>query len=226
MPTPKISLIIPVLNESTTIGKQLDFLSALKYREDLEIIFADGGSEDDTVALIKSYGFRLVHSSKGRARQMNTAAQSARGDLLLFLHCDTQLPPDFAACVTAFGAKRWGFFRLRLSGKRFWFRLIASMINWRSRATAVATGDQCIFVAKDLFQQLGGYANIPLMEDVELCKRLRRLCPPLLVSAPVTTDSRRWEKHGIVNTVLLMWSLRLQYCLGVSPEKLVNKYYR
>lgn len=207
-----------------------------------EIILVDGGSVDGTCELAQPYVDILVEASKGRANQMNAGAKQANGRYILFLHIDTQLPSlsltntlgmedkslinnTFPFLISSSKTPRWGFYSVRLSGGHRLFRLIEAMMNLRSRITHIATGDQCLFVQKALFDQLGGFAAIPLMEDVELSKRLRQQSPPYMVKSQVVTSSRRWEEKGIIKTVGLMWLLRGLYVLGVPPATLVKRYY-
>lgn len=220
---PTFSLVIPVLNEASRLPA---FLSTLApWRSLAEIIVVDGGSRDDGCDVARGRSDRVLSSPPGRARQMNLGAANARGDYLVFLHCDTILgitPERMAEQVARHPA--WGFFRVRLSGEPLVYRVIERAISLRSRLTRVATGDQCIFVARWLWEECGGFAEIPLMEDVELSKRLRKIAAPAFVRTPVTTSSRRWETCGIVSTVLLMWWLRLLFWLGVDPTRLAERY--
>ncbi len=219
----KLSIVIPVLNEGD--GLRL-FLQALPNPDPaMEIILADGGSTDGSVSNIANAVSRVVVSKKGRANQMNAGAAAAAGDYLLFLHADTYLPAGFRSLIQAGGAD-WGRFDVRLSGDHWAFRVIEFMMTWKSNKTGICTGDQAIFVKRSLFESLGGYAAIPLMEDIELSNRLRRISPPLRVQSSLTTSSRRWEDKGILKTVLLMWYLRHRYAMGTSPEILVKKYYK
>lgn len=223
----KISVIIPVINESRTLEQRLPALQC--WREaGHEVIVVDGGSTDGSADMASRFADRVLHSEPGRAAQMNRGADAAVGDILLFLHIDTVLPEGI--CQTLSGqleasGSQWGRFDIRLSGDSKLFRLIARMMNWRSRLTGVATGDQAIFVRRAAFIAAGGYEPIPLMEDIALSKQLRRLSRPLCIRDVAITSSRRWEKHGTLRTVLLMWSLRLAYFLGVSPERLHHYYY-
>ena len=223
--TVKVSIILPVLNEALVVAEQLRLLKEIT-DSSCEIIVVDGGSDDNTAALARPFANTVIVSSeKGRAVQMNAGAALAKGTLLFFLHLDTQLPDNFLSLLKKHDHYQWGFFRVLLSGSLWPFRIIEKMMNIRSYLSAVATGDQCLFIRRDVFSQINGFAEIPLMEDVEICKRLRAKSSPLVIDTPVITSSRRWEKGGIITTVLLMWRLRFAYFLGVSPEKLVRWYY-
>lgn len=224
----QLSIIIPVCNEADTIGKNLqclrDTISLLAGVPPLlEIIVVDGGSTDSTVALARPYVDTIIQAKKGRASQMNAGAAQATGTFLLFLHADTRLPSKAFSFLSS--NHQWGFYRVLLSGKAWPFRIIEAMINWRSCITQIATGDQCLFIRRHCFVSMQGFANIPLMEDIEISKRLRKQCAAYIIDEPVITSSRKWEQKGIVNTVLLMWYLRGLYFLGVSPHYLVKKYY-
>ena len=222
----QVSIIIPVLNEADGIADTLASLARLRDAGH-EVIVVDGGSDDATATLAAPGSDRVLHSDAGRARQMNTGAAEATGNVLLFLHADTRLPEDVLHHLNAFSGSEWhwGRFNVRLSGRRWLFRLIGLMINLRSRLTGICTGDQAQFVRRPLFEALGGFPDIPLMEDVALSKRLKDHSRPYCIASPVTTDSRRWEKHGPWRTVFLMWRLRWDYWRGVTPEVLVRRYY-
>ncbi len=222
--TPRLSLVIPVLNEAAVLPDLLAQLSA--WRPVAEIILVDGGSEDDSRVLAEGRVDQLLQSAPGRARQQNAGAAVACGDYLAFLHCDTALtisPQEFVDALE--DQPSWGFFQVCLSGDDWRFRIIERFMSWRSRWTQVATGDQCLFVSRALFESLGGFADIPLMEDVELSKRLRRRASPRMLTPPVVTSSRRWEQRGVLRTVLLMWSLRLRYWLGAAPAGLSKSWH-
>lgn len=221
---PVCSFIIPVLNEEAGIASVLGRLRA-EFPE-AECLVVDGGSRDHTVARAMPYASQLLVGPPGRAVQMNLAARAARGTYLLFLHADSY--PVFSATDLALQLADnppWGFCRARLSGGQAAFRVIEAAMNLRSRITRVATGDQLIFVHRDLFHQLHGFREIPLMEDVELSKRLRAHSAPRILAGWVQTSSRRWEEGGIAATVLRMWCLRLAYFCGVSPQRLWRHYY-
>jgi len=222
---PRISVIVPVLNEGESIGATLRSLQAWRSKG-AEIIVVDGGSSDDTVAQARDVCDRVLDSPRGRARQMNAGAAVARGRLLIFLHADTQLPDDAFAMLDALAdaPRLWGRFDVRIDGAHPFLPVIAAAMNRRSRWSGVATGDQAMFVSRELFSLIGGFPDIALMEDVALSKRLRRLCPPRCLRAQVLTSGRRWLRGGVLRTVLLMWGLRLAYVLGVPPATLARWY--
>ncbi len=223
MNRPSLSLVIPVLNEAPELASRLDALHA--WRANAELIVVDGGSEDDSRKLAAARVDRALEAPRGRATQQNAGAAAAAGGYLLFLHSDTRLTITPADLFDRLGARPpWGFFDVRLTGADWRFRIIERFMCWRSRLTHVATGDQALFVRRDLFEALGGFADIPLMEDVELSKRLRRVSAPEVLSPPVVTSSRRWEQRGVLRTVMLMWELRLRYWLGGSPTALARRY--
>lgn len=225
-----LSIIIPVLNEAHSLEENLSSLHGLlediKKDKLYEVILVDGGSTDATIEIASAFNNSIVTSKvSGRAAQMNMGAKMAKGQMLLFLHGDTRLPFDFFSFLNEVKKDEWGFFLLKLSGKAWIFRIIERCINFRSSLTAVATGDQGIFVGRQLFSDLKGYADLPLMEDVEITKRLRKISSPTVIPKQIVTSSRRWEKRGVLTTVLLMWRLRLSYFLGVSPHVLAKQYY-
>ncbi|WP_188109527.1 TIGR04283 family arsenosugar biosynthesis glycosyltransferase [Pseudohalioglobus sediminis] len=224
MSQPPYSFVIPVLNEA---GRVRELLLALRRRfPDAELIVVDGGSADSTAAQAAPHCDRLLHSPAGRARQMNCGAREARGRYLFFLHVDScpgVEAPRLAAYLAS--APLWGFSRVQLSGERHAFRVISAFINWRSRLTGIGTGDQMLFIRRDALHGAVCFDDIPLMEDVAFCKRMRRQGPPLVLAEPVLTSSRRWQEHGVVRTVLTMWALRLAYALGTPPERLWRIYY-
>ena len=228
---PELSIIVPVLNEALLIEPALEKLQFLRNRG-VEIIVVDGGSEDGTDRLARPFADTVISVDKSeqshRAKQMNLGAMHATGRVLLFLHVDTQLPQQaYQQILSAIELPRvWGRFDINLSGQHFMFRIIETLMNLRSSLTGVATGDQGIFVAKDAFIKVNGFADIPLMEDVEISKKLRKLSFPVCLKQRATTSSRRWEKKGVVKTILQMWWLRALYFIGAHPRVLAKQYYR
>jgi len=224
----KISIIIPVLNEASVIVQTLSPLQPLRQKGH-EVIVVDGGSDDDTMFLSKPLADEVIQSPRGRSRQMNTGATLARGDILLFLHADTFLP-DHADRLIIEGMNRrrrlWGRFDAQLSGKHPLLRVIEFLMNWRSRLSHIATGDQGIFVKRDLFEKIGGFPDIDLMEDIALCKLLKKYDRPLCLRQRIITSSRRWEEKGLFRTVLLMWVLRFAYFFKADPRRLAKLYYK
>lgn len=221
---PALSIIIPVLNEAECLQASLGALQPLR-QQGCEVIVVDGGSRDDSVAIAQAWADVTLPSPAGRALQMNAGAKVAQGDYLLFLHADTQLPAALSLTQLLHSQPSWGFFKLRLNSRKSLLPMVQALMNLRSSLTAVATGDQAIFVRRQVFIAQGAYPAIPLMEDVALCKRLRRLAKPLVVADPVLSSSRRWLQHGVLKTIMLMWLLRLGYFLKVSPQRLHSLYY-
>jgi rSAM/selenodomain-associated transferase 2 len=221
----RLAIVIPVLNEATGIAAALAPLQALR-RAGHSVIVVDGGSQDATPALAAPLADRVITAPRGRARQMNAGAAAADGDILVFLHADTRLPEHAAATIaTALKAHAWGRFDVRIAGRPRMLRVIAALMNLRSRLSGIATGDQAIFVTRAAFDAVGGYPDQPLMEDIELSKRLKRIGPPACLRERVTTCGRRWEQHGTWRTIRLMWRLRFDYWRGVPAERLVERYY-
>jgi len=222
----KISIIIPVLNEAALITQTLSTLQPLRAAGH-ELILVDGGSSDDTIPLSEPLADRIIQCSRGRSRQMNTGAKIAQGDILLFLHTDTLLPKGADQLIIREMEKRrknWGRFDVRLSGGHLLFRIVELLMNLRSRITCIATGDQAIFVQKKLFETVGGFPDIDLMEDITMSKFLKKYEPPLCLWQRVVTSSRRWQRNGIFRTILLMWFLRLAYFYKTDPRRLVRLY--
>ncbi|HEX4555746.1 MAG TPA: TIGR04283 family arsenosugar biosynthesis glycosyltransferase [Xanthobacteraceae bacterium] len=221
-----LSIIVPVLDEEAGIAATLQALSALRARG-AEVIVADGASHDRTVALARPLCDRLIVAVRGRASQMNAGASAAHGEILLFLHADTRLP-EGADRLIVDGLERsgrtWGRFDVSIDGRHPLLPVIAAMMNLRSRLTGIATGDQAIFVATAAFAAIGGYPDLPLMEDIVLSRRLKRLGRPLCIAARALTSGRRWEQYGVMRTILTMWRLRLAFFLGVAPSKLAARY--
>jgi rSAM/selenodomain-associated transferase 2 len=220
-----LSIIIPTLNEAETIAATLVPLQPLRGR-DVEIIVVDGGSHDDTAVRAKTHSDRVETARRGRAPQMNAGAAVARGDILLFLHADTLLPPDGAALVRAAlaGNRVWGRFDVHIDSPNPILWIVARMINLRSRWSGIATGDQAIFVRRAVFEHAGRFPDIPLMEDIAISRTLRRIGRPVCLNARVITSARRWQRHGVARTIVLMWRLRLAYFLGADPSELALRY--
>jgi len=221
---PRVSIIIPILNEADCLDQSLAKLFAQpRIREHCEVIVSDGGSNDGSLEIADRYPCKVVTSTAGRALQMNTASRSARGILLLFLHADSELPADPGDTIPL--DAKWGFFSLRLSGDAFVYRVLETAINLRSGASKVAGGDQGLFFNRDFFESIGGYPLIPLMEDVAISKLARSLAAPVRLKSFVTSSSRRWQQKGIVKTIVIMWLLRFAFWLGVDPARLHKIYY-
>jgi rSAM/selenodomain-associated transferase 2 len=226
----KISIIIPVLNESKTIAKTLASTDA---STNIEVIVVDGGSVDGTLELVRSMGAIAISSAAGRAVQMNAGAVIATGDILLFLHADTQLPPDFDTMIRMAMASSppagrqvaiAGAFRLQIDAPGSGFRSIERGVNWRSRFLQLPYGDQAIFLKSATFDRLGGFLELPIMEDFDLMCRLKRWGRITIISIPVITSARRWLKHGILKTTLINQIVIVAYLLGISPQRLMHWY--
>ena len=221
----RLSIIVPVLDEAAGIESCLAPLQPLRARG-AEVIVVDGGSSDATCSLAAPLADRVLVAPRGRARQMNAGAAAARNDILVFLHADTHLPDDADRLIGAAiqrGAA-WGRFDVAITGTSALLPLVACSMNLRSRITGIATGDQAMFVRRDAFEEAGRFAEIPLMEDVALSRRLKRIGRPACLRERVTTSGRRWERHGTLRTILLMWRLRLAYALGADPRRLAHRY--
>jgi rSAM/selenodomain-associated transferase 2 len=221
-----LAVIVPALNEAAAIGTTLAALQPMR-RRGHEIIVVDGGSLDDTTGIAGPLADQVLHAPRGRARQLQAGADAAHADILWFLHADTGVPADGDRHIISAlqnDHHKWGRFDVSFSDGGLGMRLVAAGMNLRSRLTAISTGDQGIFVRRELFKQVNGYPDIPLMEDIALCRALRRHTRPACLKATLTTSPRRWQAHGYLRTVLLMWGLRLGYFLGVAPGTLA-KYY-
>jgi rSAM/selenodomain-associated transferase 2 len=220
----RLSVVVPTLNEAVGIVVALTTLQAARGLGH-EVIAADGGSADGTPELAASLADRVIAAPRGRARQMNAAAAIATGDALLFLHADTRLPDDVLPVIrAALRRHAWGRFDVRIAGRPFMLRLVAVLMNLRSRLTGIATGDQAVFVTRTAFDAVGGYPDQPLMEDIELSRRLKRIGPPACLRERVTTSGRRWERRGVWRTILFMWRLRFDYWRGVPADQLGTRY--
>ncbi len=220
-----LSIVMPVLDEAALLPAALARLQPLR-RRGVELVVADGGSGDGSAALAAPLADAVLAAPRGRARQMNAGAARARGDALLFLHADTLLPEGAEqALLAALRTHAWGRFDVRIDSDAALLRVVAAAMNLRSRASGIATGDQAIFVRRDVFDAAGGFPDQPLMEDIELSARLkRRAGRPACLRDPVLTSGRRWEQRGVWRTIVLMWRLRLAYWLGTPAERLVRAY--
>jgi len=222
----RISIIVPALNEAEGIDAVLMGLALLRNRGH-ELIVVDGGSSDDTAALARRAADRVVSAARGRSSQMNAGAALAQGEVLLFLHADTRLPEDADARILqglADSGRAWGRFDVRIEGASVCLPVIALFMNLRSRATGIATGDQAIFVRREAFERTGGFPPLELMEDIALSHSLKRVSRPLCLADKAVTSGRRWERRGVLRTVLLMAWLRLAFFFGAAPASLARFY--
>ena len=222
---PFLSVVMPVLDEAAGIQATLQALAPLR-AWGAELIVVDGGSRDGTPARAAAHADRVITAPRGRARQMNAGAALARSERLMFLHADTLLPDGAGPAVieALAGGRAWGRFDVRIAGRSRWLPLVATMINLRSRASGIATGDQALFMTRQAFDAVGGFPDQPLMEDVEISKRLKRLSPPACLRPRVTTSGRRWDQRGAWRTIVLMWQLRWAYWRGVPADVLAGRY--
>ena len=220
-----LSIILPVLNEGNQLQDYLEKLQDLR-GPSCELIGVDGGSSDNSLTLLQRYCDQALSSEKGRTLQMNAGAAASKGEHLVFLHADTTPPSDMTALISkALNNADWGRFDAKLDANGLCFRIIEGGMNWRSRWSKVCTGDQALFFKRSFFFELGGYPEIPLMEDVALSKSARSKGKFAALENKVVTSARRWQQHGVIKTVLLMWELRLRYFLGQSPHYLFQRYY-
>jgi rSAM/selenodomain-associated transferase 2 len=222
----RLSIVVPTLNEAAGVVATLAALQPLRAAGH-EVVVIDGGSDDGTPDLAAPLADRVAIAPRGRATQMNAGARIAGGDVLLFLHADTRLPARADRMVLdglAGSGRAWGRFDVRIAGRHPLLRLVAALMNARSRWTGIATGDQAVFVRRDAFAAVGGFPPLPLMEDVALSAALKRVSRPLCLRERVTTSGRRWESHGVLRTIVLMWWVRLRYFFGTPPERLAEIY--
>lgn len=220
----RLTIVLPVLDEAAIIVGALQALKPLRARG-AEVIVVDGGSGDGTAELAQPLADRLIGAPGGRGAPLNAGAALGTGDALVFLHADTALPENADVLIaSALERRAWGRFDLRIAGRHPLLAVVARMINWRSRLTGIASGDQAIFVTRRAFLAVGGFPDLPLMEDIAISRRLKRLCRPFCIATPVVTSGRRWEHHGVIRTIVLMWRLRLAYYFGVEPARLAPLY--
>ncbi len=221
-----LSVIIPALNEAEVIQSTLAPLQPMR-AHGVEVVLVDGGSDDATVSLARPLTDRVIRSVRGRAQQMQAGVVASSGCVLWFLHADTSIPDNADQLISDAlegGQSHWGRFDITLTGNHVLLQAVAWLMNRRSRLTGIATGDQGIFVRRDLYDCVGGFPLIPLMEDIALSRALKQHSRPARIKQKIESSPRRWHKHGVIRTILSMWGLRLAYFLGVSPEQLA-KYY-
>jgi rSAM/selenodomain-associated transferase 2 len=222
---PALCIIVPVLDEAPTLAPRLQALQIYRQRG-ARVVVVDGGSQDDTLTIARAHADLALLAPRGRAAQMNAGAAACPADVLLFLHADTVLPDNADALVrrATLGPFFWGRFDVRIDSPRPLLRLVSLMMNLRSRWTGIATGDQALFVRHDLFRQVGGFPELPLMEDIAISHALKAYGPPACLRERVTTSARRWERHGVWRTIILMWRLRAAYFFGADPRQLAIQY--
>lgn len=221
-----LSIIMPVLDEAAGIVDALTALAPLRARG-AEVIVVDGGSRDETLRLAAVHCDRAFTALRGRAAQMNAGAAMARGDVLLFLHADTQLPEradELVQEALQSSGRAWGRFDVTIAGRHWLLPVVAQFMTWRSRLSGICTGDQALFVTREAFTAVSGFPDIALMEDIAISAALKHVSRPACISARVTTSGRRWETRGVMRTILLMWRLRLAYVLGAKPDTLARRY--
>ncbi|GBE95604.1 TIGR04283 family arsenosugar biosynthesis glycosyltransferase [Nostoc cycadae] len=223
--TAKVSIIIPTLNEAKNIPGAI---ASTQSSTNIEVIVVDGGSSDDTIAIAQSLGAKVISSSPGRAVQMNAGAVVASGEVLLFLHADTRLPVGFDAMIrTALQQPGIvaGAFNLQIDHPGLGLRLVELGVKWRSHLMQMPYGDQAIFLTQQVFQQINGFPELPIMEDFELIRRLKSTGSIVIINTPVMTSARRWVKKGIIQTTLLNQIIIIAYLFGVSPVR-IHSWYR
>jgi rSAM/selenodomain-associated transferase 2 len=222
----RLSIVVPVLDEAAGLARCLKALAPLRARG-VETIVVDGGSTDGSPEIARPLADRAIAAPRGRGSQMHAGARAASGDVLLFLHGDTMLPPDadrLVAKALAESGRVWGRFDIRIEGRHPLLKVVAAMINWRTRAERLASGDQAMFVTRAAYEAAGGFPDIPLMEDLVLAKALRRIGPPAAIREKATTSGRRWEANGVARVIVLMWIIRLRYALGADVNELARVY--
>lgn len=222
---PALCIVVPVLDEADSLGDRLLQLQQFRGRG-ARVVVVDGGSHDNTLEIARHHADLAFRAPRGRGAQMNAGAAACPADVLLFLHADTRLPDNADALIESamLGRCAWGRFDVRIDSRRPALRFVEGAMNLRSRWTGIATGDQALFVRHDLFCAVAGFPDIPLMEDIAMSRMLLRHGSPACLKERVTTSARRWERHGVLRTILLMWRLRAAYFLGANPARLALKY--
>lgn len=222
---PPLCIVVPVLDEADVLAPRLSKLQPLR-RQGVRLVVVDGGSSDATSDIARAHADIVFHAPRGRAAQMNAGAAACRAEVLLFLHADTELPQGAGALVLDAVARgrRWGRFDVEICTRHPLLRVVAKLMNLRSRLTGIATGDQAMFVRQDLFEAVGGFPEIPLMEDIAISRALKRRSRPACLRAKVVTSARRWQQNGIWRTIFLMWRLRAAYFFGADPARLATRY--
>jgi rSAM/selenodomain-associated transferase 2 len=217
--------VIPVLDEAQTLAPRLQALRGFRQRG-ARVVVVDGGSQDDTLAIARAHADLALLAPRGRASQMNAGAAACPADVLLFLHADTTLPESADVLVrrATLGPFAWGRFDVRIDSPQPLLRVVSALMNLRSRRTGIATGDQALFVRHDLFRRIGGFPDLPLMEDIAISRTLKAQGPPACLREHVTTSARRWERHGAWRTIFLMWRMRAAYFFGADPRQLAIRY--
>ena len=222
---PRLAIVMPVLDEAETLAARLRGLLPLRGRG-VRVVVVDGGSQDGTPAIAREHADLVLTAPRGRAAQMNAGAAACSADVLLFLHADTTLP-EHADALVAQALHRgsgWGRFDVRIDSRAWLLALVGRLINLRSRWSGIATGDQAIFMRRELFLRVGGFPDLALMEDIAISRRLKRHGPPVCLRERVLTSARRWERHGVWRTIWLMWRLRAAYFFGADPRELAVRY--
>jgi len=222
---PALCIVVPVLDEAPTLAPRLQALQTYRQRG-ARVVVVDGGSQDDTLEIARQHADLALLAPRGRAAQMNAGAAACPADALLFQHADSVLPEHADVLVrrATLGPFFWGRFDVRIDSPRPLLRVVSAMMNLRSRWTGIATGDQALFVRHDLFRQVGGFPELPLMEDIAISRALKVHGPPACLRERVTTSARRWERHGVWRTIFLMWRLRAAYFFGADPRQLAIQY--
>ncbi len=223
---PSLSIVIPALDEAEHLPKLLAQLEGARARG-AEVVLVDGGSSDGTARIAEEAGIQVIWSPAGRARQLQAGIDATRGEAVWLLHADSDIDPmadQHVVWALANALRPWGRFSVRIAGRHPLLRVVARMMNLRSRLTGIATGDQGIFALREALERVGGVPQLPIMEDVELSRRLNDLCPPICLAKRVTTSGRRWEHHGVLRTILLMWRLRFAHWRGVDAAELARRY--